>query len=77
VGICIAGFCETVIARVFGLFKTVVLARFAILVKIDFLFFIHLQKTPYKIHIISLIVAATIIALAHKDIRIAIACPIL
>jgi hypothetical protein len=48
VGICIAGFCETVIARVFGLFKTVVLARFAILVKIDFLFFIHLQKLLTK-----------------------------
>jgi hypothetical protein len=48
VGICIAGFCEAVVARVFGLFETVVLASFAILVKIDFLFFIHLQNLLTK-----------------------------
>jgi hypothetical protein len=48
VGICIARFCETVIARVFGLFKTMVLARFTILDKIDFLFFIHLQNLLTK-----------------------------
>jgi hypothetical protein len=48
VGICIAGLCETVVARIFGFFKTVVLARFAILVEIDFLFFIHLQNLLTK-----------------------------
>jgi hypothetical protein len=48
VGVCITGLCETVIARVFGLFKPVILAGFAILVKIDFLFFIHPQNLLTK-----------------------------
>jgi hypothetical protein len=77
VGICIAGFCETVIARVFGLFKTMVLARFTILVKIDFLFFIHLQKTPYKIHRMHFTVKAMTMAETQRQATSAIACPIL